>query len=78
MGKKRRATRKELEQVVSQVITQMNRLYNDFLSFHQLFNVYLGWRKQDKDFNKFIEKRLKEEEKKIGEQNTRREGQEGT
>lgn len=66
VGKKRRATRKELEQVVNQVITQMQRLYNEFLSFQHLFSVYLKWRKHDKKFNDFIEAKLKDEEQKIG------------
>ncbi len=57
---KQKPTKKEIETVISKLITHVQILEEKLNAVDSLFGLYLEWKKDKDTFNKFVEDRVKE------------------
>ena len=57
---KKKATKKEVETVISNMINHLKFLDEKLGALDSLFGLYLEWKKDKDTFNKFVEDRVKE------------------
>ena len=57
---KQKPTKKEIETVISKLITHVQILEEKLNAVDSLFGLYLEWKKDKDTFNKFVEVRVKE------------------
>ena len=62
MAKKNRATRKELEQVIGEMIRQINHLETAVKAIDHYTGLYVSWKGDTMTFNQYIEDKFKEGE----------------
>ena len=56
---KKKPTKKEIETVISKLISHVQMLDEKLNALDSLFGLYLDWRKDKDKFNKFVENKVK-------------------
>ena len=67
---KKKPTKQEIEKVISALIRHVHALDEKISAIDSLFGLYLEWKKDKNEFNKFVETKIKkynEKEDKPGE-----------
>ena len=62
---KKKPTKKELETVISNMINHLRFIEEKLNALDSLFGLYLEWKKDKDKFNKFVEKKVKEHQSQI-------------
>ena len=57
---KQKPTKKEIETVISSIVTHLDYIDHKLSALDSLFGLYLKWKKDVDEFNKFIEKNIKQ------------------
>ena len=57
---KQKPTKKEIETVVSSIINHLQFVEQKVNALDNLFGLYLKWKKEQEEFNKFVELTVKE------------------
>ena len=65
---KKKPTKKEIETVISSMITHLRHLEEKISALDSLFGLYLDWKKEKDKFNKFIESEVQEAKSKFDSQ----------
>ena len=60
---KQKPTKKEIETVISTLISHVQMLEEKLGALDSLFGLYLDWRKDKDKFNKFVEDKVKKYQK---------------
>ena len=63
MGKVKRATRKELEKVVGEIIKELQSLRTAFIALDNYVGLYIEWKGDKIEFPDYIQKKFNEPEK---------------
>ena len=63
MGKVKRATRKELEKVVGEIIQELQSLRTAFIALDNYVGLYIEWKGDKIAFPDYIQKKFNESEK---------------
>jgi hypothetical protein len=66
---KQKATKKEIETVISNVIREIEFLGRKTYEITTTFGLYLDWKNEKDKFNKFIEKEVKKAKDKLDKEN---------
>ena len=64
---KKKPTKKEIETVISSMITHLRHLEEKISALDSLFGLYLDWKKETNKFNKFVETKIIERQEKENE-----------
>tara|TARA_R100000458_G_C8073262_1_gene111131 strand:- start:219 stop:434 length:216 start_codon:yes stop_codon:yes gene_type:complete len=64
---KKKPTKKEIETVISKLITHVQIMDEKISALDSLFGLYLDWKKETNKFNKFVETKIKERQEKENE-----------
>ena len=64
---RKKPTKKEIETVISSMVTHLRYLEEKFGALDSLFGLYLDWKKETNTFNKFVETKIKERQEKENE-----------
>ena len=64
---KKKATKKEVETVISNMINHLKFLDEKLGALDSLFGLYLDWKKETNKFNKFVETKIIERQEKENE-----------
>ena len=62
---KQKPTKKEIETVISTLISHVQMLEEKLGALDTLFGLYLNWRKDKDKFNKFVEDKVKKYQKEV-------------
>ena len=62
---KQKPTKKEIETVISTLISHVQMLEEKLGALDSLFGLYLDWRKDKDKFNKFVEDKVKKYQKEV-------------
>jgi hypothetical protein len=62
--KKKKPTNKQVETVISNIIQQLQYMEQKVNALDNLMGLYFEWKKDTKEFNKFVQARVKEVESK--------------
>tara|TARA_R100001594_G_scaffold58038_2_gene92034 strand:- start:2853 stop:3086 length:234 start_codon:yes stop_codon:yes gene_type:complete len=62
---KQKPTKKEIETVVSGIINHLRFIEEKVNAIDNLFGLYLKWKEDQEEFNKFIEEQMQEHNKQI-------------
>ena len=60
MGKTKRATRKELEEVISDIIQEISSLRAGFTALHNYVNFYIEWKGDKIEYSESLRKKFSE------------------
>jgi hypothetical protein len=66
---KQKATKKEIETVISNIIREIEFLGRKTYEITTTFGLYLDWKKDKNKFNKFIENEVSKAKEKLNEEN---------
>ena len=58
MGKAKRATRKELEKVIPEIIQEVSTLRTELINMSNYFGLYLEWKGDRIEFPEWVRKRI--------------------
>ena len=64
---KKKPTKKEIETVISKLITHVQIMDEKISALDSIFGLYLEWKKETDKFNKFVETKIKERQEKENE-----------
>ena len=64
---KKKPTKKEIETVISKLITHVQMMDEKLGALDSIFGLYLEWKKETDKFNKFVETKIKERQEKENE-----------
>ena len=62
---KQKPTKKEIETVISTLISHVQMLEEKLGALDSLFGLYLNWKKDKDKFNKFVEDKVKKYQKEV-------------
>ena len=62
---KQKPTKKEIETVISTLISHVQMLEEKLGALDSLFGLYLDWKKDKDKFNKFVEDKVKKYQKEV-------------
>ena len=65
---KKKATRKDIETVISNMIREIEFLSRKTYEITTTFGLYLDWKKDKNKFNKFIESEVKKAQERLNEE----------
>ena len=60
---RKKPTKKEIETVISKLISHVQMLDEKLNALDSVFGLYLEWKKETDKFNKFVEKKVKKHQK---------------
>ena len=64
---RKKPTKKEIETVISKLISHVQMLEEKFNALDSLFGLYLDWKNDTNKFNKFVETKVKDYQNKESE-----------
>ena len=64
---KKKPTKKDIETVISKLITHVQMMDEKLGALDSIFGLYLEWKKETDKFNKFVETKIKERQEKENE-----------